>query len=178
MPKIPDMRRTAQLFLAILAVYGAMLTACNSPPTRQPARPRVSRDEVPDQSAWLERVVELHNRERAERKLPPFEIDPKLQRAAELHAADMARRQKMSHRGADWSSPFDRMKRVGYVYQSAAENVAYGQTTPEEAVDAWMHSPPHRRAILGNYSQIGAGYATATDGTAAWCVTFGDPAGG
>ncbi len=40
----------------------------------------------------------------------------------------------------------------------------------------WMESPPHKRNILGSFSQIGVAYATAEDGKRYWCVTFGLPA--
>jgi uncharacterized protein YkwD len=39
-----------------------------------------------------------------------------------------------------------------------------------------MKSPPHKRNILGNFSEIGAACATASDGTLYWCVSFGLPA--
>jgi uncharacterized protein YkwD len=40
----------------------------------------------------------------------------------------------------------------------------------------WMNSPTHKANILGSFTQIGAAYATASDGTPFWCVTFGLPA--
>jgi uncharacterized protein YkwD len=40
----------------------------------------------------------------------------------------------------------------------------------------WMDSPPHKRNILGSFSQIGVACATAEDGKRYWCVTFGLPA--
>jgi uncharacterized protein YkwD len=89
----------------------------------------------------------------------------------------MARRQWMSHRGGDLSSPARRIERAGYSFTAMGENVAAGQTTAEEAMRAWMRSPGHRHNVLGHYSEIGAGVARASNGWLYWCVDFGKPSG-
>ncbi len=94
------------------------------------------------------------------------------------HARDMAERHKMAHKGGDGSSPFDRMKRQGYRFRTAAENIAYGFEAVESVMTGWIKSPGHRRNILGNFSEIGVGHAIARDGLSYWCVTFGTPSGG
>jgi uncharacterized protein YkwD len=125
----------------------------------------------------VERVVEAHNLERARRKLPPLSVSPELEAAAMAHARDMADRRKMAHKGSDGSSPFDRMRRAGYAFQTAGENVAYGFDDVESVIDGWMRSPGHKRNILGKFAEIGVGRATARDGASYWCVTFGTPEG-
>jgi uncharacterized protein YkwD len=130
----------------------------------------------PDASAIEADVVALHNAERSRRGLPPLTIDPRLAAAAQRHARDMAARHRMSHRGSDGSSPFRRMEAEGFAFRRAGENVAAGDLTAESAMGLWMKSPPHRRNVLGNFSRIGAGYATAEDGRSYWCVTFGSVA--
>lgn len=123
-------------------------------------------------------LVEAHNRERARKGLPPLAVNDRLTAAAQGHADDMAAHRRMSHRGGDGSSPFRRMSRAGYSYQSAGENVAYGQRSVGAVMSDWMRSSGHRRNILGKFSEIGAAYATDAHGTAYWCVTFGTPGGG
>jgi uncharacterized protein YkwD len=156
------------------------VAACSGPPARQPMpirRPIPIEQSASDTgiSDRAEAVVQLHNQERSKRKLPSLEVSEPLREAAERQARDMARRGRMAHRGSDGTSPMDRIKQAGYDYQRAGENVAYGQSTPEEVTHGWMTSPPHRKNILGEFSQIGAACATAKDGTFYWCVTFGDP---
>lgn len=136
-------------------------------PLERPTRPA----ESPSPTA----VVEAHDRVRAERGLVPLVVNPSLERAAMRHARDMAGRRKMSHRGGDGSSPFRRMEEEGYSFSRAAENVAAGVFSLESLMDAWMSSPPHRRNILGDFREVGAGVATSEDGTTYWCVTFGAP---
>ena len=51
------------------------------------------------------------------------------------------------------------MKKFGISYTSAGENIAQGQRTPEEVVQAWMNSAGHRANILNNgFTHIGVGY--------------------
>ncbi len=80
--------------------------------------------------------------------LAPLERDPALDAAAARHAADLAARGVLSHRGADGTSPRERMARQGYAACLAAENVARGQRDAAAVVAGWMGSPPHRRNIL------------------------------
>lgn len=64
-----------------------------------------------------------------------------------------------SHTSPTYGSPFDMMQQYGISYQSAGENIARGQSTPEEVVRAWMNSEGHRANILnGNYTHIGVGF--------------------
>src|SRR5262249_9105442 len=124
--------------------------------------------------ATLAGLVEAHNHARAKVGLPALEADERLTRAAQEHARFMAGRRRMSHRGRGGSSPFQRIEAEGSPSRRAAENIAAGRFAGDALMQTWMHSPGHRRNILGAFSQIGAAYATAEDGTTYWCVTFGD----
>ncbi|MBR6770619.1 MAG: hypothetical protein IKM28_05180 [Lachnospiraceae bacterium] len=43
-------------------------------------------------------------------------------------------------------------------YQSTGENIAWGQKTPEEVVNAWMNSEGHKDNILNSsFTSIGVG---------------------
>jgi uncharacterized protein YkwD len=120
-------------------------------------------------------LVALHNQERKKEGLPPLKANRQLEAAAIQHARDMAAHNKLSHEGSDGSKPRDRIKKTGYPYQTIGENVADGQETPAEAIESWMNSPPHKKNILGPFTEIGAAVATAEDGTRYWCVDFGKP---
>ena len=162
-----------------LLAASAVTSSCAEPRSRTapvpiPA-PRSARPDRSDSSDVVERVVEAHNLERARRKLPPLSVSPELEAASMAHALDMADRRKMAHKGGDGSSPFDRMKREGYAFRAAGENVAYGFDDVESVMGGWMRSPGHRRNILGQFAEIGVGRAIARDGASYWCVTFGTP---
>jgi uncharacterized protein YkwD len=153
--------------------------ACTGPPIRLnaddrkgPAPKPPSDEEVADRVAD---VLKRHNEERKKEKLHSLEVNPRLKKAAERHARDMAARRVMSHKGGDGTTPMDRIKDAGYDYRRGGENVAYGRFTPERLMAGWMGSPPHKKNILGSFSQIGIACATAEDGMTYWCVTFGLP---
>src|SRR5437763_9878267 len=85
----------------------------------------------PADDPTTEALIAAHNKERAERKLPPLAAEPRLTAAAKAHAADMASHKKMAHEGSDGSAPADRVRRAGYTYLKTGENVAAGQETVE-----------------------------------------------
>ena len=132
----------------------------------------------PGEAAVIAAVIAAHNAERSRRRLGPLVPDAMLTLAAQGQADDMARRGRMSHRGSDGSSPMTRIERVGYSYRAAGENVAFGYDRVDEVMAGWMHSPGHRRNILGDYAEIGVGHVTAPGGVSSWCVTFGTPRAG
>ena len=160
------------------ALAAATATSCAQPRSTPAPAPLPSlRREVPEAepSDVVERVVAAHNARRAKAGLSPLALDPGLEAAAAEHARDMADRRKMSHKGGDGSSPFERMKQQGYRYQAAAENVAYGFDDVDAVMAGWLRSPGHRRNILGHFTEIGDGRAIDKDGVSYWCVTFGTP---
>jgi uncharacterized protein YkwD len=180
---MPDMDRSHPHRFAMIGLLAAAAwtSSCAEPRSRTaPApipAPRRARPDPAEPSDVVDRVVEAHNLERAHRKLPPLSVSPELKDAAMAHAGDMADRRKMAHKGGDGSSPFDRMKRSGYAFRAAGENVAYGFDDVEAVMDGWMRSAGHKRNILGKFTEIGVGRAIARDGASYWCVTFGTPDG-
>jgi uncharacterized protein YkwD len=82
-----------------------------------------------------------------------------LEQIAQAHSQDMARSDFFSHTGSDGRSPFQRMNDAGYHYRLAAENIAAGVESPEEAVRLWMNSSGHRANILNcDLRETGIGY--------------------
>lgn len=71
--------------------------------------------------------------------------EPRLQKAAEAHAADMARRGFFSHKGANGSKPSSRVQAQGYRWCWVAENIAKGQKSLQAVMASWAKSPGHRK---------------------------------
>ena len=116
-------------------------------------------------SAYEMKVLELVNAERAKHGLSSLSWDNRLADVARAHSRDMAARNFFAHNNPDGKTPFDRIKAAGINYGSAGENIATGQKTPEEVVDAWMNSEGHRANILNaSYKKLGVGYVTANRG--------------
>lgn len=108
----------------------------------------------------------------------PLVMEPRLRCAARVHSLDMATRGFFDHVNPDGEDPFDRMERAGYSFQAAGENIAAGQTTPQEVVDGWLLSPGHCSNIMGpDFTEIGVGYVFAPEDQFPhyWTQTFGAP---
>lgn len=115
-------------------------------------------------------VLSLVNAERAKANLSPLTLDPTVQRAAQLRAQEIVR--SFSHTRPNGSSFSSALTEVGAAYRGAGENIAYGQSTPQEVMYAWMNSPGHRANILSkNFTTIGIGY-TLVNGTPYWAQLF------
>jgi uncharacterized YkwD family protein len=122
----------------------------------QQAKPAAETGEL---SQYEQKVVELTNQERAKQGLPALEVDAELSKVAKEKSRDMQANNYFSHDSPTYGSPFDMMKQFGVEYSAAGENIAMGQPTPEEVVQAWMNSDGHRKNILSsNYTHIGVGY--------------------
>ncbi|WP_374022422.1 CAP domain-containing protein [Mycobacterium sp. HNNTM2301] len=96
----------------------------------------------------------------------PIGQDPRLTDAAQRHANDMLRNGVNGHIGSDGSSPQTRITDAGYRTPYSGEVVFWGTgsaANPNQALDLWMQSPPHRAIIL-NCAYTAAGFATASDG--------------
>lgn len=112
-----------------------------------------------DINAFEQEVVKLTNAERTKAGLAPLQTDDKLMAAAREKSQDMQTKNYFSHTSPTFGSPFDRLKALGISYKSAGENIAQGQRSPQEVVQAWMDSPGHRANILnGSFTHIGVGY--------------------
>ena len=103
-------------------------------------------------------VLNLVNEQRANYGLPALNYSTELEAVAYSHSKDMAQNNYFSHTNLAGKSPFDRIKAAGISYRSAAENIAAGQKTPQEVVNAWMNSQGHRANILNSsVTKMGVG---------------------
>ena len=122
---------------------------------QQPEQPDTP--EKPDEyaSVVLDLLEEI-NKARARQGLPAFKFDSKLNCAAELHAKDIGPKRICGHTGSNGSSVGDRLAMCGFDGWQWAENVACGQRTPSEAVQAWHKSAGHAHNMYNpNYTHVG-----------------------
>jgi uncharacterized YkwD family protein len=110
-------------------------------------------------SQYAQQVVDLTNEQRSRNGLPALQIDTQLSQVAQRKSMDMQQNGYFSHTSPTYGSPFDMMRDFGVSYRTAGENIAQGQRTPQEVVQAWMNSEGHRRNILNSsFTHIGIGY--------------------
>jgi uncharacterized protein YkwD len=93
-------------------------------------------------------AVEALNSFRAQSSQAALSVSTQLQTMADRHAQDMARRGYFSHTAKDGSDIADRADRVRYGYCALAENIAKGQRSLGEVMQAWADSAGHRRNML------------------------------
>jgi hypothetical protein len=127
-----------------------------------------------------QQVLNLVNQERTNRGLPPLVSHYMLESAADAHSLDLGIHGVCQHESTD-GTPWDtRIRRHGYTPAYVlAENVACGQTTPQQVVRAWMNSDEgHRGNILGDFQHVGVGYFynDTVEFQHFWTLDLGKPA--
>lgn len=116
--------------------------------------PEIEEPEIPEGSLAMQ-VISLVNSERAKYGLEALTYDSLLSSAANTRAVEI--KSLFSHTRPDGRSCFTALDETGYSYRKAGENIAYGQRSAEEVMNAWMNSEGHRANILGDYDYIGVG---------------------
>jgi len=117
-------------------------------------------------------MVRLINIERENHSLAPLAINPNLMMAARFHSQEMADLRFFNHRSPHHGRGSNRAEMFGHEniqehVWGVRENIAGSTRSPQEVVTAWMNSPSHRSAILGEeYLTIGIG-AVQSGGTTA-----------
>lgn len=122
----------------------------------------------------LARALAVTNAQRSAAGLGPLRGNAKLQKAAEDHACDMARRGVMEHAGTGTTGPGQRVKALGYKPSVTAENISAGSVSLfdlDGAVRQWGASPGHAANILiPQVSEFGVGRAYSADGRIAYAA--------
>ena len=130
-------------------------------------------------SAQEKAMLCLVNRARQSRGLAALKAPDSLARAADHKSADILRCDEFSHEACGREFTYW-IERSGYGGCGWGENIAYGSggyATPRSIFGLWMHSPGHRRNILGAYTDIGIGLKVGelegNSGAHVWTQEFG-----
>ena len=100
-------------------------------------------------------------------------LDSKISSVARTKSKDMADNNYFAHQSPTYASTGDMLRKSGINWSAWGENIASGQRTPEAVVTAWMNSPGHKANIMStNFSKIGVGYVTNSNGTPYWTQMF------
>jgi uncharacterized protein YkwD len=123
------------------------------------------------------RMLELVNNERTSRGLQALTLDPTLCAMANNYAHDMIQCGFFSHQSPEGEGPGQRAVSAGYVFLAIGENLAGGQTSPEQAMADWMKSTEgHRENILSpQWKEIGIAVRTGGEYGVYWVQEFGNP---
>ena len=123
---------------------------------------------VNENSRWMEKaerenfqleVLRLVNKERAKVGAPPLRFAKDLAASAYVRAIELPT--KFSHTRPNGTKCFTAMPQRGHIL---GENLAGGQTSPQQVVQAWMDSKTHRDNILNpKYTDLGVVYYYRAD---------------
>jgi uncharacterized protein YkwD len=110
----------------------------------------------------------------------PLSADSVLRCAARLHSLDMYERDFFDHYNPDGDGPGERLAALNYDGGGWGENIAAGQATPQDVVDAWMKSDGHCSNIMeSSFEFLGVGYHAGAGrvgiGSNYWTQNFGAP---
>jgi uncharacterized protein YkwD len=122
----------------------------------------------------------LINHTRQQHGLGPVHSQRKLAKAATGHSRDMVNRDYFSHDSPGGGSIQTRIGGSGYL--AGAHSYTFGEIigggsghrgSPANVMKAWMHSAPHRSAILtGSFHDAGVGIARGFPGRGGSGATF------
>ena len=91
--------------------------------------------------------------------------------AARQHRANMAKQEKLDHI-LDGQGPGERACAAG-LHGGFGENIAAGSRgAPAFYLRLWVESPGHKANMLGDYAEMGVGFATGADGQGHWYTTL------
>lgn len=143
----------------------------DTPSTDVPGTDNDQTESRPEQLSFAEQVVKLVNEERAKAGLNEVVLDKELEAAAFIRAKETEI--SFSHTRPDGRSFVSVLNDQGISYRGAGENIAWGQSSPEEVMRGWMNSDGHRANILNpNFTTIGVGYYQNANGRNYWTQLF------
>lgn len=117
--------------------------------------------------AYAEKILELVNQIRAEAGVGALTLDTNLSKAATIRAIELDYSNTFAHSrpdGRHWNTVFSLCGVGSYI--KAGENIAAGQKTPEQVVEAWKNSKGHYENMIDtSFTKMGIGYSSSGVGT-------------
>jgi len=142
------------LALVVAALIGTSPTAAAAESTTSTTA------SLPD--GWRRPMMARLNQVRVAAGLTPVRGCAALRRTAVDYAQQMAAQDSFGHIAPDGTGPGERMRSHGYLYRFGAENIAAGQRTVTQVMDAWIASPEHYANILDpRVTHVGLGFAAS-----------------
>lgn len=143
----------------------------SEPPRRDPGQEPPRRD--PGQEPA--HLTEALNRERDQADRPRLTVSTRLDAIAARLVRDVAE-QRSNH--PDQPLQLDlagAIQQEHYRPRQLSVSFALGQPTAEAVVRTLTDSPSEKKNLLGDFTEVGTGFATAKDGTPIWMVVYGIP---
>ena len=118
--------------------------------------------ELSEAISMAEEILQLVNAHRASIDKAPLSFNTLANDLAYEHTLYMIDQNDISH--DDFDKRSDRLFEEENANRTG-ENVAYGQRSAKEVMDAWLNSSGHRRNIEGDFTHIGIAVVKNSSGT-------------
>ncbi len=133
--------------------------------------------EPSEAAQWRDEVLRLVNVERARAGLNPVAHNQTLEDQAVEYACEMIHYDFFAHENPVTGTQLqDRAAEFGYDYRMIGENLAAGQSSPDQVMAQWMASDGHRANILNpDFTELGVGVRSGGQYGYYWVQEFGLP---
>lgn len=136
-------------------------------PEEDSEQPEINQENL----TYTEQILKLVNEERAKAGLHALELDTEISAAAQTRAKEI--QTSFSHTRPDGRKFSSVLTDNGIRFTGAGENIAWGQTSPEKVMEAWMNSEGHRANILNaKFTKLGVGHLQNVSGRNYWVQLF------
>ena len=149
-------------FVCLMAIFTLSLTSCSKDSVEEMDSANLNAKVPPVAYSSFElQVLDLVNNYRATQNLPELEFLDESSVLAESHNEHMILNDEVCH--DDFGARYQTL--VHDVHAKAvSENVAYGYSSAEAVVNAWIKSEGHRENMLGDHTHFGIAISAGSDG--------------
>ena len=122
------------------------------------------------QGAEIE-LISLINRERAACGAPPLTINWEVARLARYKSEEMRKHRLFGHESLVYGNPAQILDRFHVPYSIVGANIAKGQETAYDVINAWRSSPGHHaNLIFQGFTSAGIGLSWDEYGIPYWTL--------
>lgn len=116
-------------------------------------------------------LVSLINKERELGGIPPLIVDWEIARLARYKSEEMKNHGLFDHESLVYGNPAQLLERFHIQFCRAGANIAMGQDTPQEVMDAWHGSTGHKANLINpDFTRAGVGLAQDENGILYWTL--------
>ena len=121
-------------------------------------------------------LIMLINHVRQAYDVPPLSVNWELKRLARHKSEEMKNHQLFSHESLVYGNPSQMVERFHISYSALGANIAMGQETAKDVLEAWQGSPSHKNNIINAaFTSAGVGLSWDDAGIPYWTlILIGD----
>ena len=120
-------------------------------------------------------LIALINGEREAIGVPTLVVNWEVARLARNKSEEMTKHRLFGHESLVYGDPAQTLERFQVPYSAVGANIAMGQETAQEVLDAWLSSPGHRANLVNSeFSSAGVGLSWDENGIPYWTLILVD----